>query len=168
MWVMKIFFVQFFCVFLPSLLLLLSPCHCCPLSCPSLHEMFPWCLQFSWFPLGWTGNSEKPAQHCFTNSLSSGTSLGLVLLRNCLLILNLWKMHCSQVKNMLWLQPTYCAFCDWIFLLHKWRKGVSGYLYINIRGAFLVRSFLSVEILLLKKNFFLTTPIGMWGLPRWR
>ena len=39
-WVVKIFFVQFFCIFLPPLLLLLDPCHFCPLLCPSLHEMF--------------------------------------------------------------------------------------------------------------------------------
>ena len=31
-----------------SLLLLLRPCHFCPLSCPSLHEMFPGYLTFSW------------------------------------------------------------------------------------------------------------------------
>src|SRR5574342_1309351 len=43
-WVVKIFFVQFFCVFLPSLLLLLGPYHFCPLSSSSLHEMFLWCL----------------------------------------------------------------------------------------------------------------------------
>ena len=42
---MKIFFVQFFCVFLPPLLLL-GPYHFCPLLCPSLHEMFPWYLTF--------------------------------------------------------------------------------------------------------------------------
>ena len=30
-----------------SLLLLLDPYSFCPLSCPSLHEMFPWYLQFS-------------------------------------------------------------------------------------------------------------------------
>ena len=51
-WVVKIFFVQFFCVFLPLLLkyllLLLGPDHFCPLFCPSLHEMFPWYLWFSW------------------------------------------------------------------------------------------------------------------------
>ena len=29
-------------------LLLLGPYHCCPLLCPSLHEMFPWYLSFSW------------------------------------------------------------------------------------------------------------------------
>ena len=29
------------------LLLLLGPCHFCPLLCLSLHEMFPWHLQFS-------------------------------------------------------------------------------------------------------------------------
>ena len=41
MWVVKIFFVQF-CVFLPSLpLLLLGPYHFCLLLCPSLPEMFP-------------------------------------------------------------------------------------------------------------------------------
>ena len=28
------------------LLLLLGPYHFCPLLCPTLHEMFPWCLQF--------------------------------------------------------------------------------------------------------------------------
>ena len=40
-WVMKIFFVQFFCVFLPPLhlLLLLGPYHFCPLLSPSLHEI---------------------------------------------------------------------------------------------------------------------------------
>ena len=42
--VVKIFFVQFFCVFLAPLLnyllLLLGPYHFCPLSSPSLHEMF--------------------------------------------------------------------------------------------------------------------------------
>ena len=42
MWVMKIFFVSFFCVFLPPLLsiflLLLGPYHFCPLLCSSLHE----------------------------------------------------------------------------------------------------------------------------------
>ena len=45
--IMKIFFVQLFCVFLPPLLyllLLLSPYHFCPLLSPSLHEMFPWNL----------------------------------------------------------------------------------------------------------------------------
>ena len=31
-----------------SLFLLLGPCLFCPLLCPSLHEMFPWYLQFSW------------------------------------------------------------------------------------------------------------------------
>ena len=35
------FFVWFICVFLPPLLLLLSPCHFRPLLRPSLHEMFP-------------------------------------------------------------------------------------------------------------------------------
>ena len=44
-WVVKIFFVQFFCVFLPPLLnifcFLLGPYHFYPLLCPSLHEMFP-------------------------------------------------------------------------------------------------------------------------------
>ena len=37
-----------FCIFLPSLLLLLDPHHFCPVSCPSLHEMFPRYLQSSW------------------------------------------------------------------------------------------------------------------------
>ena len=27
---------------------MLGPYRFCPLLCPSLHEMFPWCLQFSW------------------------------------------------------------------------------------------------------------------------
>ena len=47
-----------FCVFLPPLfnLFLLGPCRFSPLLCPSLYEMFPWYLQFSWrdlysFPL---------------------------------------------------------------------------------------------------------------------
>ena len=31
-----------------ALLLLLGPCCFCPLLCPSLHELFPWYLQFSW------------------------------------------------------------------------------------------------------------------------
>ena len=30
------------------LLPLLGPYHFCPLLCPSLHEMFPWYLKFSW------------------------------------------------------------------------------------------------------------------------
>ena len=47
-WVIKTIFIQFFCVFLPHLLLLLGPYHFCPLLCPSSHEMFPWYLQFSW------------------------------------------------------------------------------------------------------------------------
>ena len=34
-----------------SLLFLLGPCHFCPLFCPSLLEMFPWYLQFSWWDL---------------------------------------------------------------------------------------------------------------------
>ena len=34
---LRTFFVQFFCVFLPSLLLLLGPCHFCPLFSPSLY-----------------------------------------------------------------------------------------------------------------------------------
>ena len=43
---MRIFFVQFFCVFLPPLNIF---CFCwsyyfCPLSSPSLHKMFPWYL----------------------------------------------------------------------------------------------------------------------------
>ena len=49
-WVVKIFFVQFFCVFLPPLLnifCLLGPYHFCPLSSSSLHEMLPWYFQFS-------------------------------------------------------------------------------------------------------------------------
>ena len=33
---------------LSYLLLLLGPYHFCPLLCPSLHEMFPWYLCFSW------------------------------------------------------------------------------------------------------------------------
>ena len=38
----------YFChLFSKSLLLLFSPYHFCPLSCPSLHEMFPWYLHFS-------------------------------------------------------------------------------------------------------------------------
>ena len=49
---LRSFFVQFFCVFLPSLLnicfLLLGPYCFCPLLCPSLHEIFPRCLSFSW------------------------------------------------------------------------------------------------------------------------
>ena len=49
---MKIFFVQFFCVFLPPLFKISSASvrsyHFCPLLCPSLHEMFPWYLYFSW------------------------------------------------------------------------------------------------------------------------
>ena len=48
--IMKIFFVQFFCVFLPPLLNIfrfcLGPYHFCPLSSPSLHEIFPWYLWF--------------------------------------------------------------------------------------------------------------------------
>ena len=43
-WVVKIYFVQFFCVFLPPLLNLplLGPHYFCPLLSPSLHEMSPW------------------------------------------------------------------------------------------------------------------------------
>ena len=43
-WVIKIIFVEFFCVFLTTsqhLLVLLGPYHFYPLLCPSLHEMFP-------------------------------------------------------------------------------------------------------------------------------
>ena len=40
--VIKTFFFYVFSSY--SLLLLLCPCHFCPLSCPSLHEMFPWYL----------------------------------------------------------------------------------------------------------------------------
>ena len=43
--------VQFFCVFLPPLLNLFCVCYIlivCPLSCPSLHKMFPWTFQSSW------------------------------------------------------------------------------------------------------------------------
>ena len=50
-WLIGIFFVQFFCVFLPPLLnifCLLGPYHFCPLLCLSFHKMFPWFLQFSW------------------------------------------------------------------------------------------------------------------------
>ena len=44
-WVVKISFVQFFCVFLPLLLNILFVCYCLsllffPLLCPSLHEIF--------------------------------------------------------------------------------------------------------------------------------
>ena len=50
--VIKTFFVQFFCGFLPPLLNLfcfcLGPYHSCPLLCPSLHETLPCYLQFSW------------------------------------------------------------------------------------------------------------------------
>ena len=53
--VIKSFFALFFCVFLPSLLLLLGLYCFCPFLCPSLHEIFLWYLQFSWrdlvFPL---------------------------------------------------------------------------------------------------------------------
>ena len=42
-WIVKIFFVQFFCVFLPPLLNIF--CFCSLLT-PSLHEMFPWYLIF--------------------------------------------------------------------------------------------------------------------------
>ena len=45
--VVKLFFVQFFCVFLSHLLNIfcfVRSYHFCPLSSPSLHEMFPWYL----------------------------------------------------------------------------------------------------------------------------
>ena len=49
-WVVKIFFVEFFCVFLPPLLnillLLLGPYNFCPLLIPSLHEMFAGIFNF--------------------------------------------------------------------------------------------------------------------------
>ena len=41
-----IVFLCFLATFLWSLLLLLGPYHFCFLSCPSLHEMFPWHLWF--------------------------------------------------------------------------------------------------------------------------
>ena len=44
-------FLYFFCVFLPPLLnifCLLGGYHFCPLLSPSLHEIFPWNLWFSW------------------------------------------------------------------------------------------------------------------------
>ena len=53
-WVVKIFFVQFFCAFLPPLLNIFCFCQVHPISVPycvsfiPLHEMFPWCLSFSW------------------------------------------------------------------------------------------------------------------------
>ena len=44
---MKIFFIQFFCVFLPPLnIFCFCPYHFCPLLSLSLHEMFPWYLIF--------------------------------------------------------------------------------------------------------------------------
>ena len=49
---MKIFFgIVLLCIVATSsyyLLLLLVLYHFCPLLCPSLHEMFPWYLLFSW------------------------------------------------------------------------------------------------------------------------
>ena len=51
---MKTCFVVFFCVFFPPLLnvlLLLGPYCFCPLLWPSLHEIFPWYLQISWWDL---------------------------------------------------------------------------------------------------------------------
>ena len=47
-----IFFVQFFHVFFPSHLdpfsVLLNLYHLCPLLCPSLGRILPWCFQFFW------------------------------------------------------------------------------------------------------------------------
>ena len=46
---LRLFWIVFLCILaasFQSLLLLLGPYHFCPLSCPILHEMFPWYLQF--------------------------------------------------------------------------------------------------------------------------
>ena len=50
-WVIKTFFVSSLCILAASswcLLFLLGPYNICLLSCPSLHEMFPWYLLFFW------------------------------------------------------------------------------------------------------------------------
>ena len=49
-----LFFFVLFCIlatFSLYLLLLLGPYHFCPLLSPSLHEMFPWYVWFSWWDL---------------------------------------------------------------------------------------------------------------------
>ena len=49
-WSLRPFCIVFLCILATSsfFLLLLGLYHFCPLSCPSLHEMFPWCFHFSW------------------------------------------------------------------------------------------------------------------------
>ena len=92
-WTTKIFFFFFGTVlcFLDissvSLLRLLSPYHLCPLLCPSLHEIFPRYLQFSWRDI------------CLSHS-----------------IVFLYFFHCSLKKAFLSLLPILCnSALGWLY-----------------------------------------------------
>ena len=53
--ILETFFEQFFCIFLPPLLIIFCFCYIlmifCYLSCPSLHKMLPYYFQFYWSDL---------------------------------------------------------------------------------------------------------------------
>ena len=117
-WVVKIFFVQVFCVFLPPLLLLLllGQYHFCPLSNPSLHENQISAILF-----------ESTQSHSYKHILMLHSPLPNLQFRSHIILPSVWWLWVVGIIHSFMFRINFKKrFCRWDFTLGKFKHHCRG------------------------------------------